>query len=660
MQRRFLALAAVLAAGCCFAQADQIWQVRTGVTTLSLFTERLEALGLKVTDVMQSADPAEGLEGEAFGFLIGEDSTMGFRTRHGVFQSWTGGEIHHSGGFALHNTAGNTRQAVRDFRISYKDAAVREDLLVRGADAQAPAMFDLNYAAVHFDRFSGMLLIGAVDVYLTPAMAQALGRPELANELLGTASAEAFVERVGGEEYDGDRTGGGTQQAATLDLQLFAMQSLTSLGHIGTFPNGVSGLAMSTTACNVGDVDIQWRAPMNENHPVIAMQMYRVENDRFEQIGMAWLKHGFFATNSTSSGCAPCNHPGTGSLLGPGCSDTYGTSNNGDRFYLGPRSELNPFTGKWTCANSYFACGQATCVRRCDQSSCSDRCDTGLDAVEHRLEVRDADLGHAGATYYYEAYYILQGDVSRANNIGYRQVSTTWTGSIWTFSSLTAKTFGPALNVWGDLRSVAEPQTEGQVILAVKVKNLGGGQHHYEYALLNLDSDRQIQFFSVPIPPGVTVGNVGFRDVDQDATNDWTNNLSGGQLTWQTQTFAQNPNANSVKFCTTYNFWFDANSAPTNATGTLGLFKPGTVTSLTAATKGPAANFVLGDLNCDGARDFFDVDPFVLAVTDPAAYAAQYPGCDPDLADMNCDNALDFFDIDPFVDCVLNGNCGCP
>ena len=56
-----------------------------------------------------------------------------------------------------------------------------------------------------------------------------------------------------------------------------------------------------------------------------------------------------------------------------------------------------------------------------------------------------------------------------------------------------------------------------------------------------------------------------------------------------------------------------------------------------------------GDLNCDGAVDAFDIDPFVLALTDPSVYGLSYPTCDYLLADLNLDGAIDAFDIDPFV-----------
>lgn len=64
---------------------------------------------------------------------------------------------------------------------------------------------------------------------------------------------------------------------------------------------------------------------------------------------------------------------------------------------------------------------------------------------------------------------------------------------------------------------------------------------------------------------------------------------------------------------------------------------------------------LLGDLNCDGALDFFDIDSFVLALTDPALYQAQFNFCDIHLADANLDGVIDFFDLDPFVGLLVGG-----
>lgn len=61
------------------------------------------------------------------------------------------------------------------------------------------------------------------------------------------------------------------------------------------------------------------------------------------------------------------------------------------------------------------------------------------------------------------------------------------------------------------------------------------------------------------------------------------------------------------------------------------------------------------DANCDGRVDNFDIDPFVLAIVDPGAYAAAFPACNAKSADANCDGAVDNFDIDPFVVCIVDG-----
>jgi len=66
---------------------------------------------------------------------------------------------------------------------------------------------------------------------------------------------------------------------------------------------------------------------------------------------------------------------------------------------------------------------------------------------------------------------------------------------------------------------------------------------------------------------------------------------------------------------------------------------------------------LLGDLNCSGGVDAFDIDPFVLALLNPAQYAIDYPACDVSCADTNSSGGVDAFDIDSFIACVLNAGC---
>ncbi len=56
-----------------------------------------------------------------------------------------------------------------------------------------------------------------------------------------------------------------------------------------------------------------------------------------------------------------------------------------------------------------------------------------------------------------------------------------------------------------------------------------------------------------------------------------------------------------------------------------------------------------GDLNCDGLINNGDIDPFVLALTDPDEYYIQNPSCDRINADCNYDWLINNGDIDAFL-----------
>lgn len=61
-----------------------------------------------------------------------------------------------------------------------------------------------------------------------------------------------------------------------------------------------------------------------------------------------------------------------------------------------------------------------------------------------------------------------------------------------------------------------------------------------------------------------------------------------------------------------------------------------------------------GDLNCDTRVDFGDINPFVLALTNPTAYAATFPDCDIQTGDVDANGLVDFGDINPFVRLLTN------
>ncbi|MGE3181739.1 MAG: hypothetical protein AB7N71_08920, partial [Phycisphaerae bacterium] len=61
----------------------------------------------------------------------------------------------------------------------------------------------------------------------------------------------------------------------------------------------------------------------------------------------------------------------------------------------------------------------------------------------------------------------------------------------------------------------------------------------------------------------------------------------------------------------------------------------------------------LGDMNCDGCLTVSDIGPFVLAITNPAGYAAQFPNCNILHGDTNLDGFVTVGDIGRFVELLV-------
>lgn len=62
-----------------------------------------------------------------------------------------------------------------------------------------------------------------------------------------------------------------------------------------------------------------------------------------------------------------------------------------------------------------------------------------------------------------------------------------------------------------------------------------------------------------------------------------------------------------------------------------------------------------GDFNADGVINTQDINPFVLALTNPAGYAATYPHVDPLLVDPNQDGTINTEDINPWIQYLTGG-----
>jgi len=410
----------------------------------------------------------------------------------------------------------------------------------------------------------------------------------------GGASGATYLIRAGGFsttstgagsiEITQGISGGCSDPATGPDVIVGDLNGLADYGSVGA----ISAYAVGTTSCNVGDAELQWIAG-NRFHPVIAQNMFRVENGRFEQVGQSWLKHGFTALQQTL--CCDCISSGTGSRLGVGCSDPYGATLNGSQSGLGPRFQVDAHTGFFVYP--FFAQGQ-----------------TG-NAIYKRLQVLTDDLDpakHPGSTYFVEGHYVSPDDATAGNqnnNASYRQIRVTgFSGGSWdiTFSGSTQRTL-PAIQAWQDqdpgvhLEYIQIPG-EGLVVLGSNAVSNPDGTWTYSYAIQNLNSDRSVGGFSVPVEVGAFIGDVFFRDVPYhsgepfDGT-DWTSSVNPDSVEWQSIPYATDPDANALRWSNTYSFGFVSSYTPEMGTATLGLFKTGTPDSVTGAVLAP-----LGDRDC--------------------------------------------------------------
>ena len=379
-----------------------------------------------------------------------------------------------------------------------------------------------------------------------------------------------------------------------------ALGDLTGVRFWGSLAE-TSAYSFGLSPCNLGDHEIQWQANTNQ-HPVFASNAYRLEHDRFEQIGMSWLMHGFAVLSQNL--CCDCIPSGTVARLGVGCSDTTSSGLTGSQQVLAPRSEVDPWRGQFPYPFDTLG-------------------ETG-DVLYKRLQIENDELDpalHPSASYFAELQAVAPDDAAAgngANNASWRELEVGgFTGEGWnlTFSGSTQRE-APALRAW----QVANPQVrlesvqapcDGNFWVASLATDNGDGTWHYEYAIQNLNSTRGAQAYAVPLAAGATVTGVGFHDVaphsgEPYSDADWSFEVLSDRIEWSTDEFSVDPNANALRWGTLYNFRFDCDVAPREAPAVLTFFAPETPLAASVTVQAPSdecgvQSFCLTSSNSVGA-----------------------------------------------------------
>ena len=473
--------------------------------------------------------------------------------------------------------------------------------------------YDYDAAARSFTITGGRLLV-------SKQFASALGIPSEAGSLSGTISIGAAMQPI-----QIDRIVMGETKAMVMPPMQHAVGPrvpdlvpgpdviVGDVEDVAQFDAAVGtqvGLAIGTDSCNNGDQPLDWFALPSNDHPVVPQNLYRMSggatnDERFEQIGQSWMKHTFLALEDFV--CGTCNTSGcqTGSHLCPGCSDPYTSGLNGDQNSIGSRAWISPFTGNFPRGDS--------------QTPPNDHNGHSHNGVSHRILVETSDLipgQNPGATYFGEAAYISPfeytwcvshpSQCNMFNNYSYRRFSVSGGPTFFNFSPVSSTVrMQPAIQAWaatGATVNQIEPDlgNDGVWLMGYKITNPSPGLWHYEYALFNMNLDRGIQSFSVPRNAGVNVSNIAFHAPPQhpgwahDGTQGdagyssvpWNVTQDATSITWSTETFATNQNANAIRWGTSYNFRFDADQPPQAANATVGFFKTGSPMSV--AIQAPA------------------------------------------------------------------------
>ncbi len=483
------------------------------------------------------------------------------------------------------------------------DGADRLDFAVHGLHVESDAVDSVV-------RLSGKLI-------LTAAGANRLSVPALADVESGSLTAVWRVRSVVTREWvEPERS-----KSQEFDLRKAAPSAASTplgsipqvgadviVGEIQSFRrwtrvNGITAYSIGTTSCNVGDVPLNWFSNTTE-HPVIAQNLYRLKDGRFEQIALSWVKHGFTASvGELCSGPGQCVPEPTDQQLGVGCSDIYSNALNGFQANMGPRALVNPTTGEFPFPY--------------DAPAFSGE-------LDRRLQVADADLDpalNAGARYFAEAHYITSDDAAdgnQDNNASYREFSVVESSpQVYNLSFIPGRSTErglPAIWAWAAVdpqvrMAIVDVPGDRRLLVGARVTDLGDGFWEYEYAVQNLNSDRAVGAFGIPHTTGTDLQSAGFRDIHDHSgapfdTTDWSMIVSPAELTWHTQDFSLNPNANALRWGSLYNFRLVADACPVDGQVRLGLFKPGDPAEVfaDAPVPGPPAQIVSADPP-DGAID---------------------------------------------------------
>ena len=133
-------------------------------------------------------------------------------------------------------------------------------------------------------------------------------------------------------------------RGAGYDGALYEIGALNVWGRRGAaYPNGEIGVSFMNGVCNPGTMNLEWRAPMDADHPKFSFLVARLQDGRIVQISdRSYVKHGFVSLNDPGShpsicGAGPCFNLSGSSLIDDGAYPPFRVHVQRDSLRVWPR-----------------------------------------------------------------------------------------------------------------------------------------------------------------------------------------------------------------------------------------------------------------------------------------------------------------------------------
>ncbi len=548
-------------------QLNAKWQADGGQIHFRFNHDLLKDWGIQVNSTSKQTKVIKGLEHQTH--HIRNTSALTLQAPFGVLEGVPEGTLQLVGGLEW-NTL-QKQMIHNNLRIvtTTKHLNVGEMISLLVVSEDNTPLFVLDNIHTELDKKNNQFHARRMDIRVTKEFAKLLGEPLLTGLVIGEAHMEnnltippEYASIKGVPTCPNDRPlWPDSKNTADVALINMTWQQVRNLG------NGNFVFAPNATLKNVGEADVAWYGKFtgnydpynNSQHPFLFWSAYREVDGRFEQIGLSGIKHAFYTLNTNCTYNCGNNH-----ILYKGCEDVYSVSNNDGGSYLGPKEELEAFTGIWEEVGSFF-----------DQDGNGIQDNISNNTDENRLIVHDSDIIDSNNDFYFSAWYLIRDDINIFNTMGHRSYDliSNQQGTAWSFNNPGTLFPGPASDAYvtpnttaQDLMSASyrslQPQ-EGHLTVAVKVIELEDGLYRYNYMVENHDYDPQVSEIEVTLPAFASYADFVWSDIDHDENNDWQ------VIRQEDKLILSSINGNYIDWGMLFSFSFTTNVPPEIGTLTL-------------------------------------------------------------------------------------------